>query len=1369
MAYLVRIIASVKTSRHTLSRYREIMKFRRILFYILSLTFAILTVTPAAAQSVPPHTPEQRHLVIATADNGPISINRLLYTALRNIRHNVDFITPIVREGYIQADEGICDGVIAGYPDLHLTYTNLIQVPVPLEHINVRVFAREGSELNINSWDELGGLHVGILENRPYIPQRLPANVTISTRSTNRAVLNGLIDGEYDAAVLVERDHETLGERLNIIRVGVVDQLIEHLYLNKKHEALVPQLTDSLENMFREGSAARILNDLPTPAANQKRTIVHIISSSIEIGRVEQFNAELRNHFEDEMSVEWMTVNLDTRRFTRGQQNMAYIASLLRADCVPRNIAAVIVSGEPALEFLKDYYYLYFRNVPVLFSGVSERYREIIDDNEHNFTGIVKNLEAYRTVEAALSIFPGTQNIFVVNDYTAEGIQYRTSIESELSLFEGRLNIEYNDNLDITSLLERVNTLPENSLVLYGSYFVDSDHQYFTHDEMKRLLERNCAVPIFTVYSTRLPYNAIGGMVPDYQKYGMEIARMLERLLSGSRAENIPVIQDSTAFNRWVFDQNQLDAFGINPNTLPAGADVINRPPTIWESNPQFVIAMLILSVISLLIIIGVIIFLFVSHKHNKQKDELRQALTVEKSMLEAIFDSVPEILFIKDLDHKFIRINKQFEKHFGCDRDMIIGKKGYENELLGVIVDDYMKTEITIVNENRLIMIEKQIRGADGSEPFFEIIAGPLLSNGKVLGIAGIAYNIAHRKKMEDDVQAASRAKSNFLANMSHEMRTPLTAVLGLTEFILETVQLDDETHANLVKVYRSGETILNLVNDVLDISKIEADRLELYPLEYDVPSLLNDTITQSALYAEDKPVKLILNIHEDLPNYLYGDELRIRQILNNLLSNAFKFTKEGTVELGVECECDGDTVWFTGWVRDTGIGIRPEDMNKLFTLYGKMEEEINRGGVSRRIEGTGLGLAISKRIARMMDGAITAESEYGKGSVFTVKLRQKYVSDAVIGPDIAERLKKFDYSLTKFENVKMTRINLSYARVLVVDDNPTNLDVTKGLMGLYGMKIDCATGGQQAVDIIRSEKIKYDAVFMDHMMPEVDGIQATHMIREEIGTEYARTIPIIALTANAIAGNESLFLNKGFQAFISKPIDLARLDAVLRQWVRDKETETLLHDKIINIEAMRRKGLRIPEIPGLDTDKGIAHFGFSEDLYWTVLQSYAKNTRPLLDLLANVDEDNLNIYAVTIHGIKGSSRGIFAEKIGDEAEALEKAAADGVFDFVKNNNQKFIDGLQRLLADIESALTKNEKERKPAKDMPDSSLLAELVKACEHFDIDEIDAVMDAIEAYDYTSDGGLAGWLRETLDKGKYNSVKERLTALTQNTEV
>ncbi|MDR2558745.1 MAG: response regulator, partial [Oscillospiraceae bacterium] len=744
-------------------------------------------------------------------------------------------------------------------------------------------------------------------------------------------------------------------------------------------------------------------------------------------------------------------------------------------------------------------------------------------------------------------------------------------------------------------------------------------------------------VPIFTVYSAQLPYNAIGGRCPDYQKYGSEIAVMLQKLLDGSTAEEIPVIHNSTDFNRWVFDRNQMDIFNVKPRALPAGAGIINTIPPIWESNPQFVIIMLIVLTVGVLLITGTVIFLLINRKHNKQKDKLRET------------------------------------------------------------------------------------------------------------------------------AQSASRAKSNFLANMSHEMRTPLTAVLGLTELTLETVQLDDETHSNLIKVYRAGETLLSLINDILDISKIEADKLELNPSEYDVPSLLNDTITQSALYLGEKPVELVLNINEDLPNYLYGDELRIKQIFNNLLSNAFKFTKEGTVELGVQCERDGDAVWMTAWVRDTGIGIRPEDMDKLFTLYNKMEEESSQRGANRRTEGTGLGLSISKKVAEMMDGSITAESEYGKGSAFTVKLRQKYVGDAVIGSEVVESLKKFDYSLVKLESAKMTRINLSYARVLIVDDNPTNLDVAKGLMGLYGMRIDCVTGGQRAIDIIRNEKIMYDAIFMDHMMPEMDGVEATRIIREEINTEYAMKIPIIALTANAIMGNEEMFLSKGFQAFISKPIDLARLDAVLRQWVRDKEAEALLPEQIINIEARRGAERRISDIPGLDINKGVSHFGYNEDTYLKVLQSYVKNTQPLLNVLKEVSRDNLSEYAVMVHGIKGSSRGIFAEEAGNEAEALENAAIAGNYNFVSANNQKFIDILHCLLTNIENVLVKNLKEQKPVKDKPDEVILNKLLDACGSFDIDEIDAAMAIIENYDYSSDDGLSVWLRENIDQGKYKDVKEKLSLL------
>jgi len=796
-----------------------------------------------------------------------------------------------------------------------------------------------------------------------------------------------------------------------------------------------------------------------------------------------------------------------------------------------------------------------------------------------------------------------------------------------------------------------------------------------------------------------------------------------------------------------------------------SGLTALNREVSAYEENPQFFVALVILSIVSALLVIGIAIFLIINQRNIKQKSALQKDLEIEKSTLETIFNSVPEILFVKDLNHNFLRINNRFEEHFGCKKETIVGKKGDENEFFAEVFDDLTETEKRVINENRLIMIEKSIKGANGESPFFEIITSPLYSHGIVTGTVGVAYDITHRKAMEEAARSASRAKSNFLANMSHEMRTPLTAVLGLTELILETAHLDDETHGSLVRIYRSGENILNLVNDILDISKIEADKLELNPHKYDLPSLLNDTISQSILYIDEKPIEIVLDIHENLPNYLFGDELRIRQILNNLLSNAFKFTRKGTVELGIRCEQEEEMVWMTAWVRDTGTGIRPEDMDKLFTLYSKMEEDTSRGRSNRRTEGTGLGLSIAKKVAEMMDGFITVESEFGKGSLFTVKIKQQFVNDVAIGKDVLESLKKFDYSIKKLEKAKISRLNLSYARVLIVDDNLTNLDVTKGLMGLYGIEVDCVDDGHLAIDAIKNEKVTYDAIFMDHMMPEMDGVEATKIIREKIGTKYAKEIPIIALTANAIVGNEEMFLSEGFQAFIAKPIDLARLDVVLRQWVRNKDKEALLPEKMIVYEG-RRGGegkLFRDEIPDLDMHKGIAHFGYSEEAYFRVLQSFLKNTRPLLDIIRDVKKESLDTYAVTIHGIKGSSRGIFALKAGDAAETLELAAKAEDYDYITTNNSSFLEMLETLLNNIEDSLEKSGVERKPVKDKPDTELLKKLLNACNNFDIDEMDAVMGVIGSFEYTSDGGLAVWLGESLGQGKYRIVKDKLIDL------
>jgi signal transduction histidine kinase len=412
--------------------------------------------------------------------------------------------------------------------------------------------------------------------------------------------------------------------------------------------------------------------------------------------------------------------------------------------------------------------------------------------------------------------------------------------------------------------------------------------------------------------------------------------------------------------------------------------------------------------------------------------------------------------------------------------------------------------------------------------------------------------------KDATDEAKNASEAKSRFLANMSHEMRTPMNVIVGLTDLMLEEDGTPAKIRETLKKINTAGNTLMSLINDVLDISKVEAGKLDLMPVQYDVASLLGDIVTLNVIRIESKPVAFMLDINENLPASLFGDDLRIKQILNNLLSNAFKYTKAGSVTLGVESRYEGPQntagaeVWVSFYVRDTGIGIRQEDIPKLFSAYNQVNTHANR-----EIEGTGLGLSITKKFVEMMDGEISVESEYGKGTTFHVRIRQGFLSDEILGKETVDSLTRFHYAdKKKLAQEKLVRSDLSYARVLVVDDFVTNLDVAAGMMRKYKMRVDCVTRGWEAVDRVVAGEPLYDAIFMDHMMPEMDGVEATAAIRV-LGTEYAKNIPIIALTANAVAGNEQMFLENGFNAFLAKPFNVMNLDSVIQRWVRKKDKE--------------------------------------------------------------------------------------------------------------------------------------------------------------------------------------------------------------------
>ncbi|MDR3166630.1 MAG: response regulator [Treponema sp.] len=690
------------------------------------------------------------------------------------------------------------------------------------------------------------------------------------------------------------------------------------------------------------------------------------------------------------------------------------------------------------------------------------------------------------------------------------------------------------------------------------------------------------------------------------------------------------------------------------------------------------------------------------------------------------------------------------------------------------------------------------------GESPLSQVVRSFLIC-GMVffgLGIAATFFAaeiISHPFEKTEELalaaKSASEAKSHFLAKMSHEMRTPLNAIIGFSELELGKEsdgeganQCPAETRESLEKIYSSGVTLLGLINDILDISKIESDKFELVPANYDIPSLLNDTLILNRVRTGGKSIEFKLDIDENLPARLFGDELRIKQILNNLLSNAFKYTQEGTVTLRIRCERDGPGVWMTIAVSDTGIGIRKEDRAKIFGEYNRVHTSRDRP-----IEGTGLGLAITKGMAEMMKGSVSMESEYGKGSTFTVRILQGFVCDEVIGRAVAENLREFRYTITRQDrNKQLVRSFIPYARVLVVDDVETNLELTRGIMAPYGMTVDCVTSGKEAIDLIRKGELRYNAVFMDHMMPGMDGIEAVRIIRNEIGCDYARTLPIIALTADAILGNENLFLNNGFQDFLTKPVDIIKLDGTINRWVRDKKAEKELGlDKESLISGERPEGaekgqepalfpdqksgkedearrlaelIRANPVEGLDVEKGLGCFGGDGKSFLNCLRAYMVHTPSLLSAIWTVED--LADYAITLHGIKGSSYGIAADPIGRDAEKLEQAAKAGDLVFIEAENEGFIERTGKFITDLIKLIDILEENRKkPRKPAPDPALLVKIWDAAENYDIRELDRIMEELERYDYERERDLVPWLRNQIDQSGFAEITARLMPLVQ----
>jgi CheY-like chemotaxis protein/anti-sigma regulatory factor (Ser/Thr protein kinase) len=523
------------------------------------------------------------------------------------------------------------------------------------------------------------------------------------------------------------------------------------------------------------------------------------------------------------------------------------------------------------------------------------------------------------------------------------------------------------------------------------------------------------------------------------------------------------------------------------------------------------------------------------------------------------------------------------------------------------------------------------------------------------------------------------------------------MNAILGISEIQLRSENLSEAAEEGFRQIYDSGNLLLNIINDILDFSKIDAGKLEIILSKYDIPSLINDTVQLCTLrYDESKPIEFIVQVDENTPLELIGDELRIKQILNNLLSNAFKYTNAGKVTLSaaLEPEAGGETGTLVFKVSDTGQGMSKEQIVKIFDEYARFNMEENKG-----IQGTGLGMPITNRLVSMMGGGILVESEPDKGTVVTVRLPQKTCGPTVCGAELVENLKNFSFNDRSISHkAPIIYEYMPYGRVLIVDDIESNLYVARGMLAPYELNVETAHDGIEAVEKIKSGNI-YDLVLMDHMMPRMDGIQATEIIR---GMGYDN--PIVALTANAMAGQAEKFLSLGFDRFIPKPIDTRELDIVLTELIRDRNPPEI-------VEAARRERRETVRKPKKDMSELVNYFIIDAGKIIPVLENvYAK--------LGELDDTDIQAFTTAVHGIKNALRNIGEIQLSEFAFELEQASEAQNFWIVADKTPVFIKKLKILTAKLMPKEIKTAGEVSPDNMLYLKNKLSVLESACESFD---------------------------------------------------
>lgn len=683
------------------------------------------------------------------------------------------------------------------------------------------------------------------------------------------------------------------------------------------------------------------------------------------------------------------------------------------------------------------------------------------------------------------------------------------------------------------------------------------------------------------------------------------------------------------------------------------------------------------------------------------------------------IIDNLKEAVIVTDADHRFLFLNSMADKIITS----INKEQGYstDDKIYAFIQgsqdffdwkDRHYQVEETVLKDN-------------------ELIQGYMMT---IVDVTKIIEQNHLMKRLVLQTEDANRAKTNFVSNMSHEIHTPMNSIVGITEILLRSRHSPKEQEY-LLNIQSSGRVLLTIINDVLDCSKMEAGKMQLFDEPYDTCSLFHDLRISMENRIGHSGLELIYDIDQDIPCKLKGDMGRIRQVIINLVNNAIKYTEKGSVRFSVHVrQKNTDKVMLYYEVADTGIGIRKEDQKILFDAFQRVEMDRNR-----YVEGTGLGLTISQNLVNMMGGVIEVESEYGKGSRFFFTIEQTIIDPTPVSA--------VNYNGQK-DNVTEKEAECLFiapeAHILLVDDNELNLVVAKELLKPLRMQIDTAENGLQAVKMVRGSQ--YDLVLMDHMMPVMDGIEAAKAIRALPEDKYQK-LPIIALTANAMVDARKEFLNAGMNGFVAKPIDFARICNQLKLWlpkdlVRDvpkEEAKKLLADDLSDREIQ-------PEDPqmGFSFEEGVKHCGSKAALMKTIRIFYRTIDSKANKIEQCLKEGLIGDYVIEVHALKSSALLIGAVPLSEAAKELEDYGKQGKTEVLEEKTPDVLTLYRDLKNILRPYAEKEEDAKKEFSDGEWITALQQIHQCIEQFDLDGVDQIMEQLEEYQ------VPECIRESMDQ-------------------